>query len=61
MATAVNGEAKSNALATTEQPGEYNQHHLVGSLLDEDEEPVPLLYFTSFGEAFVSPAVLLSP
>ena len=33
---------------------EYNPHHLVGSLLDEEEEPIPLLYFTSFAEAFVS-------
>ena len=33
---------------------DYNPHHLVGSLLDEEEEPIPLLYFTSFAEAFVS-------
>ena len=32
---------------------EYNPHHLVGSLLDEEEEPIPLLYFTSAAEAFV--------
>ena len=28
----------------------YNPHALVGSLLDEEEEPVPLFYFTSVGE-----------
>ena len=33
---------------------EYNPNHLVGSLLDEEEEPVPLFYFTSVGEARVS-------
>lgn len=33
---------------------EYNPHHLVGSLIDEEEEPIPLLYFTSIPEAWVS-------
>lgn len=33
---------------------DYNPHALVGSLLEEEEEPVPLLYFTSVPEAWVS-------
>ena len=32
---------------------DYNPHALVGSLIDEEEEPVPLLWFTSVPEAWV--------
>ena len=32
---------------------DYNPHALVGSLLDEEEEPIPFLYFNSFAEAWV--------
>jgi hypothetical protein len=49
--TAVNGgEAVHNEQAPTEG---YNPHNLVGSLIDEEEEPIPLLYFTSVCEAWV--------
>lgn len=48
--TAVNGgEAVHNEQAPTEG---YNPHNLVGSLIDEEEEPIPLLYFTSVCEAW---------
>lgn len=33
----------------------YNPNTLVGSLIDDEEGPVPLLYFTSIAEAWVSP------
>ena len=44
--------------ATTEAPQQgpvhtYDPQHLVGGLLEE-EEPIPLLFFTSFGEAWVT-------
>lgn len=39
---------------------DYNPHALVGSLLDDEEEPVPLFYFTSIGEAWVSFTLHLS-
>ena len=32
---------------------DYNPHALVGSLIDDEEEPVPLLYFNSIPEAWV--------
>lgn len=39
---------------------DYNPHALVGALLDEDEEPIPLLYFTSFCEAWVRTTLYLA-
>lgn len=38
---------------------DYNPHALVGSLLEEEEEPVPLLYFTSVPEAWVGQRPIL--
>jgi hypothetical protein len=53
------GEAQHNEQLPAEA---YSPQALVGSLMDEDEEPIPLLYFTSFYEAWVSTsAPLRSP
>lgn len=47
----VNYEAGVRAPANMNQ--DYNPHALVGSLIDDEEEPVPLLYFNSVPEAWV--------
>lgn len=49
---ATNGVPSGTAEAVPGQ-AEYNPHHLVGSLMDEEEEPIPLLFFTSIPEAWV--------
>lgn len=55
--TAVNsGEDQNNEQLPT---GEHDPQLLVGSLLDEEQERVPLLYFTSFVKAWVSSSSLL--
>ena len=46
--------ANATTEATRQEPVQsYDPQHLVGGLLEE-EEPIPLLYFTSFMEAWVS-------
>lgn len=48
---AVHPGVNSDLTAPTQ---DYNPHALVGSLLDEEEEPIPFLYFNSIPEAWVS-------
>ena len=53
MAAPASNGVPAGVAAPANQAQEYNPHALVGSLIDEEEEPVPLLYFTSVPEAWV--------